>query len=144
LTVLRKRENYRQAFDGFDPRKVAKYGEDKILSLLENPGIVRNRAKVRSTVENAKGVLAIQKEFGSLDSFLWAYVDGKPIQGARDDLGGVPAKTLLSDRLSKDLKKRGFGFVGSTICYAFMQAIGMVNDHVSTCPQHKAVRKLGK
>jgi DNA-3-methyladenine glycosylase I len=142
ITVLRKRENYRTAFERFDPKRVAAYGEDKVLELLANPGLIRNRLKILSTINNAKAVLALQKEFGSLDSFLWAYVDGKPIQNAWQARGDVPASTDLSDRLSKDLKKRGFGFVGSTICYAFMQAIGMVNDHETACTRHKAVRKL--
>ncbi len=144
LTVLRKRENYRQAFDHFDPKRVARYGEDKVLELMANAGVIRNRAKILSTINNAKCVLALQKEFGSLDNFLWAYVDGKPIQNKRQGRGDLPASTDLSDRLSKDLKKRGFGFVGSTICYAYMQAIGMVNDHETTCPQHKIVRNLSK
>jgi DNA-3-methyladenine glycosylase I len=144
LTVLRKRENYRQAFDRFDPKRVAKYGEDKVLELMANAGVIRNRAKILSTINNAKGVLALQKEFGSFDNFLWAYVDGKPIQNKRQGRGDLPASTELSDRLSKDLKRRGFGFVGSTICYAYMQAIGMVNDHETTCPQHKIVRNLSK
>jgi DNA-3-methyladenine glycosylase I len=142
ITVLRKRENYRAAFDRFDPKRVAAYGEDKVLELLANPGLIRNRLKILSTVNNAKAVLALQKEFGSLDSFLWAYVDGKPIQNAWQGRGDLPASTALSDRLSKDLKKRGFGFVGSTICYAFMQAVGMVNDHETACSRYKPVRKL--
>ncbi|MBV8666595.1 MAG: DNA-3-methyladenine glycosylase I [Burkholderiaceae bacterium] len=144
ITVLRKREHYRAAFDGFNIKRVAAYGEDKIASLLSNPGLIRNRAKIQSTVNNAKAVLAVQKEYGSFDAFLWTYVDGKPIQNARQGGGDIPASTELSDRMSKDLKNRGFGFVGSTICYAFMQATGMVNDHEVGCPQHKAVRKLGK
>lgn len=144
ITVLRKRDNYRQAFDHFDPQRVAVYSEDKVLMLMANPGIIRNRAKIRSTIDNAKGVLAIQKEFGSLDRFIWAYVDGKPIRNASKDPGAAPASTALSDRLSKDLKKRGFGFVGSTICYAFMQAIGMVNDHVVDCAWNGSVGKPGK
>jgi DNA-3-methyladenine glycosylase I len=144
ITVLRKRENYRLAFDQFDPQRVAAYTEDKMLALLSNPGLIRNRAKIKSAINNAKCVLSLQQEFGSLDRFLWSYVDGKPIQNAWPDRGGVPARTELSDKLGKDLKKRGFGFVGSTICYAFMQAVGMVNDHETGCPQHKSVRKLGK
>ena len=143
LTVLRKREHYRKAFDRFDPKRVAAYDDGKVLDLMANAGLIRNRAKILSTINNAKGVLALQMEFGSLDNFLWAYVDGKPIQNKRQG-GDLPASTELSDRLSKDLKKRGFGFVGSTICYAFMQAIGMINDHETGCPQHAVVRKSGK
>lgn len=141
ITVLRKRDNYRQAFDQFDPRRVAAYGEEKIQELLANPGLIRNRLKIQSTVKNAKGVLVLQKEFGSLDRYLWSFVDGKPIQNAWAGRGDVPASTELSDKMSKDLKKRGFGFVGTTICYAFMQATGMVNDHVVECSHHKMVRK---
>jgi DNA-3-methyladenine glycosylase I len=144
LTVLRKRENYRKAFDGFDPKRVAKYGDDKVEELMADAGLIRNRAKILSTINNAKAVLVLQKEFGSLDNFFWSYVDGKPIQNKRKGRGDLPASTELSDRLSKDLKKRGFGFVGSTICYAFMQATGMVNDHETGCPQHKTVRSIGK
>jgi DNA-3-methyladenine glycosylase I len=142
ITVLRKRENYRLAFDQFDPQRVAAYTDDKVLALMANAGLIRNRAKILSAINNAKGVLALQKEFGSLDRFLWAYVHDKPIQHAWPDLGGVPASTELSDKLSKDLKKRGFGFVGSTICYAFMQAIGMVNDHETGCSRYKEVREV--
>lgn len=138
ITVLRKRENYRAAFDGFDPARVAGYGDGKVAQLLANEGIIRNRAKIASTINNARCVLAIQEEFGSLDSFLWRHVEGKPIKNAWPDRHALPASTPLSDRLSKDLKKRGFGFVGSTICYAFMQATGMVNDHVTHCPQYRS------
>ena len=138
ITVLRKRENYRTAFDGFDPRRVARYTDSKVQQLLANDGIIRNRLKIASTIRNAQCVLAVQEEFGSLDSFLWRYVDGKPIRNAWSDRHALPASTPLSDRLSKDLKKRGFGFVGSTICYAFMQATGMVNDHVTHCPQYRS------
>ena len=138
ITVLRKRENYRKAFDGFDPSCVARYTDSKVQQLLANDGIIRNRLKIASTIRNAQCVLAVQEEFGSLDSFLWRYVDGKPIRNAWSDRHALPASTPLSDRLSKDLKKRGFGFVGSTICYAFMQATGMVNDHVTHCPQYRS------
>jgi len=141
ITVLRKRENYRQAFDQFDPRRVAAYGEDKVAELLANPGLIRNRLKIQSTIKNANGVLALQKEFGSLDRYLWSFVDGKPIQNAWAARGDVPASTALSDKMSKELKKRGFGFVGSTICYAFMQATGMVNDHVADCSFRKITPK---
>jgi DNA-3-methyladenine glycosylase I len=138
ITVLRKRENYRKAFDGFDPSRVARYTDSKVQQLLANDGIIRNRLKIASTIRNAQCVLAVQEEFGSLDSFLWRYVDGKPIRNAWSDRHALPASSPLSDRLSKDLKKRGFGFVGSTICYAFMQATGMVNDHVTHCPQYRS------
>nr|NNM89391.1 DNA-3-methyladenine glycosylase I [Bacilli bacterium] len=133
ITVLRKRATYREAFDQFDPAKVATYGEEKIAELLLNPGIIRNRLKVRGTVQNAKAFLRIQEEFGSFDQYLWRFVDGKPILGGYATLADVPAKTPISDAISKDLKKRGFTFVGSTIIYAYMQAVGMVNDHVATC-----------
>ena len=137
LTVLKKRESYRQAFAGFDPAKVARFSEAKQAMLLENPGIIRNRLKVASTVGNAKATLAVQKEFGSLDAYLWAFVDGKPIRNARKSLSEIPATTVESDRMSKELKKRGFKFVGSTICYAFMQAVGMVNDHETSCFRYR-------
>lgn len=140
ITVLRKRENYRTAFDGFDPSRVARYTDSKVQQLLANDGIIRNRLKIASTIRNAQCVLAVQEEFGSLDGFLWRYVDGKPIRNAWPDRNALPASTPLSDRLSKDLKKRGFGFVGSTICYAFMQATGMVNDHVTHCPQYRSAK----
>jgi len=140
LTILKKRENYRKAFDGFDVRKVAGYTSADIERLLGDAGIVRNRLKIESAIKNAKGVLAIQKEFGSLADFLWRYVDGKPVQNTWRSMAELPAKTETSDRMSKDLKKRGFNFVGSTICYAFMQAVGMVNDHVVGCYRH---RELG-
>ena len=136
-TILAKRENYRKAFDNFDAAKVAKYTEAKRAKLLENPGIVRNRLKVASAVSNATAFLAVQKEFGSFDAYIWSFVGGKPIDGKRKELGDIPAKTEISDALSKDLKKRGFNFVGSTIMYAFMQATGMVNDHVSTCFRYR-------
>lgn len=140
ITVLRKRENYRAAFDNFQPPRVAAYTEKKVLELMANPGVIRNRLKIESAIKNAKGVIAIQKELGSFDQYLWSFVDGKPIQNGWEP-GGVPASTEISDKMSKDLKKRGFGFVGSTICYAFMQATGMVNDHVVGCSRHKLLRK---
>jgi DNA-3-methyladenine glycosylase I len=133
LTILKKRDNYRAAFDNFDPQKVAKYSPKKIEQLLKNPGIVRNRLKVESAVRNARAFLEIQAEFGSFDAFLWRYVDGKPIQNAWTSMAQIPARSKESDTVSKDLKKRGFNFVGSTICYAFMQAAGLVNDHVVDC-----------
>lgn len=133
LTILKKRQNYREAFDDFDPEKVARYRPTQIERLLKNPGIVRNRLKVQSAIRNARAFLEIQAEFGSFDAFVWHYVDGTPIQNAWTSLSQIPARTKESDALSEDLKKRGFNFVGSTICYAFMQAAGLVNDHVTDC-----------
>jgi len=135
-TILHKRENYRRAFDRFDPRKVARYDADKVAELLSNPGIVRNRLKVAAAVQNARAFLAIQSEFGSFDAYVWQFVGGEPKQNAWKTLQEVPARTAESDALSKYLVKRGFKFVGPTICYAFMQAVGMVNDHVVTCYRH--------
>ena len=137
-TILQKRENYRKAFDGFDPARVARYDRRKLQQLLRDPGIVRNRLKVSSAVENAKAFLRVQEEFGSFDRYIWQFVGGKPIVNARKSLKQVPPSTAESDAMSKDLKKRGFKFVGSTICYAFMQAVGMVNDHVVNCHFYKA------
>lgn len=139
ITILKKRARYREVFDGFDPRKVALYDEDKLATLLTDPGIIRNRLKVRGAVKNAKAFLAVQEEFGSFDAYLWAFVDGAPIQNRWKSLAEIPAETELSRALSKDLKRRGFTFVGPTICYAFMQAVGMVNDHVTRCPRHVAL-----
>ena len=141
-TILRKRENYRAAFDGFDPALVARYDDVKIAALLANPGIVRNRLKVNSAVTNARCTLAVQDEFGSLAAYLWQFVDGRPIQNAWRSLSELPAETDISRRMSKDLSKRGFKFVGSTICYAFMQAVGMVNDHVVDCFRHDEVSEI--
>ena|SRR5271157_1454875 len=132
-TILKKRENYRAAFDNFDPKKIAGYGEDKILQLLQNPGIVRNRVKVRSTVINARAILAVQDEFGSFDTYIWRFVGDKTIHNGWESSADVPSKTREAEAMSKDLKSRGFQFVGPTICYAFMQATGMVNDHSSDC-----------
>ncbi len=132
-TILKKRENYRAAFDNFDPKKIAGYGEDKIQQLLQNPGIVRNRAKVRSAVTNARAVLKVQDEFGSFDTYIWRFVGGKTIQNGWESSVDVPGKTREAEAMSKDLKRRGFKFVGPTICYAFMQATGMVNDHTTDC-----------
>ena len=137
ITVLKKRENYRKAFDNFDVIKISKYSEKKIAKLLENPGIIRNQLKVNSTVTNAKEFLKIQKEFGSFDKYIWQFVDYKPIINKFKSMKDLPAKTDISDAMSKDLKKRGFKFVGSTICYAFMQATGMVNDHTTDCFRYK-------
>lgn len=137
ITILRKRENYRAAFDGFDAARVARYDANKIESLLQNPGIVRNRLKVSAAVTNAQKFLEVQDEFGSFDAFLWRFVDGKPKQNTWRSPAEIPASTPESDAMSKELKRRGFKFAGSTICYAHMQATGMVNDHVMDCFRHK-------
>lgn len=139
ITILRKRANYKKAFDNFDAKKIAKYDSEKIESLLQNEGIVRNRLKVNSVVTNAKAFLEIQKEFGSFDAYIWQFVGGKPLKNKRTGMKDIPAKTAESDAMSKDLLKRGFKFAGSTICYAFMQATGMVNDHVTDCFRYKQV-----
>ncbi len=133
ITILRKRESYRQAFAGFDPVQVASFGDTKVVELLANPGIVRNRLKIASAIANACAFLKVQEQFGSFDAYIWRFVDGIPLQNARARVAEVPARTELSDTLSRDLKRRGFNFVGSTICYAFMQAVGMVNDHTTDC-----------
>jgi len=140
-TILNKRENYRKAFDRFDPARVARYDRKKIQQLLRDPGIVRNRLKIASAVENAKAFLRVQEEFGSFDRYIWQFVGGKPMVNQRKSMGEVPARTTESDAMSKDLKRRGFKFVGSTICYAFMQAVGMVNDHVVECFRYKALAR---
>ncbi|HMS09603.1 MAG TPA: DNA-3-methyladenine glycosylase I [Pyrinomonadaceae bacterium] len=140
-TILKKRDAYREAFDNFDATKVARYSDARMAKLFKNEGIVRNRLKIASAVANAKAFLKVQKEFGSFDAYIWAFVGGKPIDGKRKVLSDVPAKTDISDAISKDLKKRGFNFVGSTIMYAFMQATGLVNDHVGTCFRYKQVSK---
>lgn len=142
ITVLRKRETYREAFAGFDPEKVARFTEADQAALMLNPGIVRNRLKIASTIDNARAFLAIQAEFGSFDAWLWRFVDGQPIQNQLRSLAEAQASTPLSDELSKALKKRGFRFVGTTICYAFMQAAGLVNDHVTDCFRHQEVAAL--
>ena len=136
ITVLRKRDNFRTAFDGFDPEVVARYGEDRIETLLQDAGIIRNRAKVRAAVRNAQAFLAVREAFGSFDRYIWDFVDGEPIQNRWKTLAAVPATTSLSDRISKDLKGRGFSFVGPTVVYAHMQATGMVNDHLLKCFRH--------
>jgi DNA-3-methyladenine glycosylase I len=133
MTILRKRENYRKAFDHFDPKKIARYDRRKVRTLLKNEGIVRNRLKIESAIANAKAFLAVQKEFGSFDRYIWQFVGGKQKRNAWNSVHEIPARTAESDAMSKDLKKRGFTFVGSTICYAFMQAVGMVNDHTVDC-----------
>ncbi len=140
-TILKKRQNYRDAFKQFDPKKVAKYDDAKQAELMLNPGIVRNRLKISSTIDNAKAFLVVQAEFGSFDKYIWSFVDGKPLQNARQSMSDVPASTPESDAMSKDLKRRGFRFVGTTICYAFMQAVGMVNDHLVTCHCYSAVKR---
>jgi DNA-3-methyladenine glycosylase I len=139
-TILNKRENYRAAYDGFDPEVVAKYGAKKVRQLLANAGIVRNKLKVAASIENAKAFLKVQKEFGSFDKYIWRFVDGKPKINLRKSLKDLPAKTAESDAMSADLRERGFKFVGSTICYAHMQATGMVNDHLVSCWRRVAVQ----
>lgn len=141
-TILAKRDNYRRIFADFDPAKVARFSQDKIEKVLLDPGIVRNRLKVEGTVKNAKAFLAVQKEFGSFDAYVWRFVGGKPIQGNRKTMKDVRASTPESDALSKDLKERGFTFVGTTIMYAFMQATGLVNDHLVDCHRHDACRRM--
>lgn len=136
-TILQKRENYRVAFDGFNAEKIARYDARKIRQLLSNPGIVRNRLKIASTVQNAKAFLAVQAEQGAFDPYIWQFVEGKPRINKWKSLKQVPASTSQSDAMSKDLRKRGFNFVGSTICYAFMQAVGMVNDHLVDCFRYR-------
>jgi DNA-3-methyladenine glycosylase I len=133
---LNKRDNYRKAFDGFDASKIARYGARRIATLMQDAGIVRNRAKIETTVTNAQRFLEVQKEFGSFDSYIWQFTGGKPLRNRWTDSSKVPAFTAQSDAMSKDLKQRGFKFVGSTICYAFMQAAGMVDDHLTSCFRH--------
>jgi DNA-3-methyladenine glycosylase I len=141
-TVLAKRENYRRVFHNFDVKKVAKFDAAKVEELMQDAGIIRNRLKITSTIKNANAFIAVQKEFGSFDKYIWAFVDGKPIQNSWKTMADVPAKTPISDAMCKDLKKRGFTFVGSTICYALMQATGMVNDHPVSCIRHGTVKKM--
>lgn len=143
ITILRKREGYRKAFAQFDVKKVARFSDSRLEKLLPNPDIVRNRLKVFSARSNAKAFIKVQKEFGSFSSYLWEFVDGKPIQNCWTSLGQMPATTRESDALSKDLKERGFKFVGSTIIYAYMQAIGMVNDHTINCFRYQPLKNLG-
>jgi len=140
ITILKKRESYRGAFDNFEVERVARYDERKIETLLQNAGIVRNRQKVHSAVLNAQKFLAVQDEFGSFDQFIWRFAEGSPVQNNRAGLNDVPASTAVSDAMSKELKRRGFKFVGSTICYAFMQATGMVNDHTTDCFRYKQLK----
>ncbi|GGI92450.1 DNA-3-methyladenine glycosylase I [Legionella impletisoli] len=136
LTVLKKRENFRQSFDNFNAKLIAQYDQSKIESLLNNTGIIRNHLKINATIQNAKAFLEIQKKYGSFSDYVWQFVDGKPILNNWENIVNVPAKTIISDTMSNDLKKQGFKFVGSTICYAFMQAVGMVNDHTLNCFRH--------
>jgi len=141
-TILNKRTGYRRAFDNFDPRRVARYDSRKVKQLLANPEIVRNRLKIAASIRNAEAYLEVQKEFGSFDAYVWRFVGNRPVQNARRALGEVPARTPESDAMSKDLATRGFKFVGSTICYAFMQATGMVNDHVVGCFRYREIKRL--
>jgi DNA-3-methyladenine glycosylase I len=140
--ILRKRENFRRAFSGFDPRKIVRYDDAKIARLLADPGIVRNRLKVCAAITNARAFLAVQREFGTFDRYIWQFTGGRPRQNAWTDQAAVPTRTAESDALSADLVARGFKFVGSTICYAFMQATGLVNDHLVTCFRHAAIKSL--
>ena len=145
LTILKKRQNYRRAFDNFDARRIARYDSRRIKRLLADPGIVRNRLKIESTIRNAKAFLLVQKEFGSFDRYVWQFVGGRPIRNARKTLKDIPPHTKESDAMSRDLLKRGFKFVGFTICYAFMQAVGMVNDHTTNCFRYgKSIAPRGK
>ncbi|MBL7127936.1 MAG: DNA-3-methyladenine glycosylase I [Ignavibacteria bacterium] len=141
-TIINKRKNFEKAFDGFDVEKIARYRQGKINKLLKDAGIIRNRLKIYSTVSNAKVFLKIQEEFGSFDKYIWQFVNGKPIINKRKKLKDIPASSKESDAMSKDLKKRGFRFVGTTICYAFMQAAGMVNDHLMDCHRYKKLKRL--
>jgi len=143
ITILRKRENYRRAFDQFDPEKIARYDDAKVEVLLQDPGIVRNRLKVQAAIGNARACLAVAEEFGSFDRYIWQFVEGRPLVNRWQSMSELPARTPISDAMSKDLLKRGFKFVGSTICYAYMQATGMVNDHVHACFRHAEVRAMG-
>jgi DNA-3-methyladenine glycosylase I len=138
-TILRKRENYRAAFDGFDPEKMARYNEKRVAKLLANAGIVRNRLKIDAAIGNARAYLEVRKECGSFDTYIWSFVDGRPIRNSRRGKGDVPATSKESDAMSKDLRRRGFRFVGSTICYAFLQSAGLVNDHLVSCFRYDQV-----
>ncbi|QHI37151.1 DNA-3-methyladenine glycosylase 1 [Kordia antarctica] len=142
ITILRKRENFRKAFDNFDYKKIAQYGEDKYNSLLEDAGIIRNKLKIKATISNAQMFMKVQEEFGSFSNYIWEFTNGKPIQNAFKKNEDVPATTELSDALSKDLKKKGFKFIGSTVVYAHMQATGMVNDHTTDCFRYEEVKKM--
>ncbi len=143
-TILRKREGYRKAFDSFDPRKIARYSEHDISRLLANPKIIRNRIKINAAITNARAFLQVQEEFGSFDRYIWQFVHGKTIRNSWERLTDIPSSTPLSQAMSKDLRERGFKFVGTTICYAFMQAVGMVNDHVVGCFRYKEIKEYNK
>ena len=140
ITVLKKRENFRKAFDNFDYKIIADYGEDKVQRLLLDPGIIRNQLKIRATISNAQAFIRVQKEFGTFSKYIWGFVGGKPLQNSFHSMNEMPANTPLSDEISKDLKKRGFKFLGSTVIYAHMQATGMVNDHVVDCYRHSELK----
>ncbi|NOZ47036.1 MAG: DNA-3-methyladenine glycosylase I [Chlorobi bacterium] len=142
LTILKKRKNFRKAFDNFDYKKISTYTDDKVAELMNDAGIVRNKLKIQATINNANAFIQVQQEFGTFSKFVWSFTNGKPVQNMFNSLAELPAKTKLSDKLSNELKKRGFKFVGSTIVYAHMQATGMVNDHIVTCFRHKEVSKL--
>ncbi len=144
ITILKKRDNYRKCFDNFNAKKIAQYDKRKISELMRNEGIIRNRLKIESVISNAIAYLEVKKEFSSFSKYIWSFLDNKPIENRWRELKSVPSSTDISDKLSKDLKKRGFKFVGSTICYAFMQAIGLVNDHTTDCFRHKEIIKLSK
>jgi len=141
ITILRRRENYRKAYDGFDMEKVAQYDENKINELMQDSGIIRNRRKIEASINNARQFIKIQKEFGSFDNYIWSFVNNKPVINHWDDISQMPATSELSDRVSKDLKSRGFRFLGSTIIYAHLQATGIINDHLTYCFRHKEVYK---
>ncbi|WP_028585226.1 DNA-3-methyladenine glycosylase I [Desulfogranum mediterraneum] len=144
LTILKKRENYRQALDDFDPQLIAAYGTDQVERLLADAGIIRNRLKIEAIIKNARGTIKLQEEYGSLDAYLWRYVDGVPLQNRWPSVDKIPTSTALSLLMSKDLKGRGFNFVGPTICYSLMQAIGMVNDHTIDCFRHQEIQQLSR
>jgi DNA-3-methyladenine glycosylase I len=144
MIILKKREAFRRAFDNFNPGKVSRYGPERILRLLQDPGVVRNRLKIQAAVQNARAFLAVVAEFGSFDRYIWRFVGRDPIQNQWTRQQEIPSRTAESDAMSRDLKKRGFQFVGSTICYAYMQAVGMVNDHVTDCFRYPVVRRAGK
>jgi DNA-3-methyladenine glycosylase I len=141
ITILKRRENYRKAYLGFDPKIVASFTDKDEERLLQDAGIIRNRLKIKSSIQNARRFLEVQKEFGSFDSYLWGFVDGKPVVNGWEEISQIPPKTELSDRISKDLKKRGFSFVGSTIIYSHLQAVGVVNDHIVSCFRYREVQK---
>jgi len=144
ITILRKRENYRLAFDHFDPEKISRYDQAKVESLLQNPGIIRNKLKIRAAIQNAQAFLRVQEEFGSFDQYIWGFVGHKPIINTWTEMKQLPAFTPLSEKISKDLKKRGFNFVGPTIIYAHMQATGMINDHIVSCFRYHQVNQTDK